>query len=195
MRTIISIIIITLSINYDAFPQASMCAAGEFYDSGTNSCISCPAGSVQPNSGQTECLDCMPGSFQDLTGGMFCQDCPVGRFQPNFGAENCMSCPLGRYQPDPGQTSCLECPAGTYSDVPEATSCKPCATGETSPAGSISALACVASSGGGSGSNAIPTVSEWALIILSVSLMIITLTWYRIDRRLEIRKIHNQKKG
>ncbi len=161
MRTIISIIIITLSINYDAFSQASMCAAGEFYDSGTNSCMSCPAGSIQPNS----------------------------------GAEDCISCPLGRFQPDPGQTSCLECPPGTYSDVPEATACKPCATGETSPAGSISATACVANSGAGVGSNAIPTLSEWALIILSMSLMIITLTWYRINRRLEIRKIHNQKKG
>ncbi len=155
-----------------AFTQASMCNTGEFYDSGSSMCLPCVEGKYQPNSGQTSCIDCLAGTFQDFTGQTSCKDCPAGKFQPNSGAETCITCPLGRYQPNSGQTSCLECPAGTYSDVTEATSCKPCATGETSPAGSISSSACVAISGGGNGSNAIPTLSEWALIILFLILSI-----------------------
>ena len=108
---------------------------------------------------------CDPGQFS-ASGLMPCTDCAAGTFQSNFGAQSCEQCIPGRFQDQNGQTSCKVCPAGTYNDVTGASSCKTCPAGTSSPQGSTSLSSCIPVA-------AVPTLSQWGMIILALSLCIV----------------------
>ena len=86
---------------YDEFTEPTgfsciECNEGHSCAGGTESQLSCRAGTYQPNSGQTTCLTTPAGNFSAL------------------GATNYTACPAGQYQPTAGQSACEECPAGSY---------------------------------------------------------------------------------
>ncbi|MDR0726456.1 MAG: hypothetical protein LBF37_00150 [Rickettsiales bacterium] len=72
--------------------------------------------------------------------------CSVGTYRETLTGV-CTSCKAGQYGVAGSagtDATCDTCPVGTYSDNTGATSCTACESGKTSPAGSTSANACIA---------------------------------------------------
>lgn len=96
----------------------------------------CPAGQFGLN-GVPPCMDCAPGTFADTAGSTSCTPCPPGEFQSLPGSVQCNLCPSDTFAANPGTVTCDDCPEGTTSD-PGASECR----------------------------SAVPTVSEWGLVLM-----------------------------
>ena len=131
------------------------CAAGRYSDDGaaypftgshpaaleSNSCRSCPNGTISSSSGASECAPCGLGQYMD-TGRSSCSKCGAGRYgdvegiaYPFVGnkpwatdSNSCRTCPDGAITVESGSTVCTTCAVGSYMD-PSRTVCKPCAAG------------------------------------------------------------------
>jgi syndecan 4 len=118
----------------------SVCSSGKYYlytafpTDESSYCVSCPAGTFNPNSGGTNytaCADCTPGKFsnaglsscQSCSPGFytaqnrstFCDYCPAGSHIQNTGSSSCTKCPLGKYNPGNPSTICTDCEPGKFS--------------------------------------------------------------------------------
>lgn len=124
------------------------CAAGSYSADGWPSCTQTTRGHYASTPGSTVQLPCQPGTFAATVGNSTCFGVPPGTYAPESGAETPTDCAVGTYQDEPGQIRCKTPPAGTFVAVAGALSTTPCPQGTTSPAGSVSATACVGSETG-----------------------------------------------
>ena len=125
-----------------------------------SNCTVCAAGSYRATTGGSSCTQCLPGFYGTATGATSisaCLACSPGSYSSSSGASTCTQCPAGTFGllgqlTSPLCSGRVTCPAGTYA-VAGATSslvtlssvCAPCGGSLTSPLGSISVSACVAS--------------------------------------------------
>eukprot|EP00906_Rhabdomonas_costata_P006751 RCo009795 len=74
----------------------------------SSACLSCPAGTANPNYGQGSCQPCSTGYYQNLQGQTSCQPCSPGTFGNVTGmtTAQCYSCPAGTYGLGSGQMQC-----------------------------------------------------------------------------------------
>ncbi|HMQ06110.1 MAG TPA: hypothetical protein PKC30_02360 [Saprospiraceae bacterium] len=106
---------------------------------------------------------CDPGTYLS---GSDCTPCPEGTFQDLSGQTSCNTCPQGSFQDEIGQSECKLCPIGTFSSFMGAEACIPCRENTTTlAAGATSESQCV--------STAIPTLTQWGLILLALSFTIL----------------------
>ena len=119
------------------------CQPGTYhYQFNSKKCISCPAGSYNPNTGSYSpnspdgigvCATCDIGLYS-TEGSPLCTVCPAGTYNasppingPRFHT-SCQKCRVGYYS-DPGKPACTGCPAGSSTSVEGAPSCTPCLPG------------------------------------------------------------------
>jgi hypothetical protein len=91
------------------------CSAGSFSADGASACMSCVAGSYQPQEGRGLCLQCPAGSFCASVGLLY----PSGLCDPGWhspgNAVSCRVCPVGTFSSVNGSSSCSMCTAGFIS--------------------------------------------------------------------------------
>lgn len=140
------------------------CPEGHGYDTATQTCFQCEAGTYMSYENTTEdltfsmgCRPCPAGEFSEAAASS-CSTCPAGKyswaqstacslceagkFSP-AGVRDCILCPPGHFASAVGTSECLKCPAGTFaSSYSGATSCTNCPTGYWSETGSKRCTAC-----------------------------------------------------
>ena len=116
------------------------CQSGEYVESTTGNCISCPAGYASPSANMLECNACALGKFQTMQRSS-CKNCTAGRSQSLLGQKECISC-LAGFASAEGSDSCHACSTGRFSATEEASTCADCATGRYSLVGSSSCKGC-----------------------------------------------------
>lgn len=144
--------------------SAGDCPEGYGYNSETQTCFQCEAGTYMSYVNTTEdltfsvgCRPCPAGEFSAAAASE-CSTCPAGRhswaqsaactyceagkYSP-AGVRDCILCPPGLFSSSAGFSECLKCPAGTYSSsYTGATSCTDCPVGYWSETGSKRCTAC-----------------------------------------------------
>ena len=140
------------------------CPEGYGYNSETQTCFECEAGTYMSYENTTEdltysvgCRPCPAGEFSGAAAsscftcpaGRYswaqaasCSYCEAGRYSPP-GVRDCILCAPGLYSSGAGFSECLECPVGTFSSsYTGATSCTNCPVGYWSVSGSKRCTAC-----------------------------------------------------
>ena len=76
-----------VSVNGVLYALRTQCPTGNYqYNTGSSSaCLSCRAGSYQPNGGASSCDSCLPGSYS-VSGASTCSFCASGSANPSYGA-------------------------------------------------------------------------------------------------------------
>lgn len=105
------------------------CVAGQYMDTATSVCLSCPAGSVQAGYNKTWCDACGIGTYQNLAGQAYCINCIAGTYQGATGQTTCIPCWIGSAQPLAGQATCDNCVVGTNQSAIAEASCFDCVAG------------------------------------------------------------------
>ena len=108
----------------------SVCSAGQYVETSTDSCIICPKGYVSKNQNSKVCGQCGIGikGENSEAGDTSCSSCDLGMFQTTPGV--CQDCTPGQYADGKGQKSCTQCPVDTYlseSGKSSKAECSPCA--------------------------------------------------------------------
>ena len=78
-----------------------VCVPGEFLNSDTQMCESCPNGKYTDDEGLTVCSSCPAGSFDSAAGGSTSSECTL--------------CAAGTFNEVPGRTVCDDCGVGKVS--------------------------------------------------------------------------------
>ncbi|KAJ6557974.1 hypothetical protein B0H19DRAFT_1149334 [Mycena capillaripes] len=107
------------------------CFAGQYTDSATNTCGSCPANTYSVDGTGTSCTACPAGQTSSPGSSACTQHCAAGQF---VDGDSCSTCPAGTYS-GAEAISCSACPANTFS-TPGSSSCTACPSGSTSDPGS-----------------------------------------------------------
>ena len=109
-------------------------AEGAFVEIGASACVTCGIGqySAHPTGG-TDCIDCPLGSQTEDAGS-------VGTFM-EVGASSCVECTIGQYSND--TWGCNPCPALMYSDQEGMTHCSSCPPNSISIRGADSIEDCI----------------------------------------------------
>jgi hypothetical protein len=125
------------------------CDDGNYYDSATKKCITCPSGSycssaikndcpvgyynpLTKSINSSSCLGCPGGTFSDKNGSPACTDCLAGTYQDIAGQSSCKQAPIGSYTNTKKAISAISCPPGTYNDKYGQVSCFDCPKGSYS---------------------------------------------------------------
>jgi hypothetical protein len=129
------------------------CGLGTYSFSGSENCLSCPAGSWSNKIGAFSCNLCPAGSSSFSSGAYnqsTCTACGPGFFSSAVGSAVCSPCPAGRYCASLTSDG-VACPPGTYSQYTAASSnasCLRCPAGHYCPSsGTISPIPCVSDGG------------------------------------------------
>ncbi len=134
--------------NTTAGSTCAACPIGKYCTGGTNN-TNCPTGTYRASTGGKvvgDCTKCSAGTSSPAgsTASSACTTCSSGTYNTTAGAI-CSPCPQGKYCTG-GQNN-TNCPAGTYrasTGGKVVGDCTSCGSGYTSPEGSTSSSACVA---------------------------------------------------
>jgi len=125
------------------------CAVGSYKTvSGAASCTPCAGSSTTLANSSTAWIDCVCDTGFYGANSTVCTLCPAltNSTPPSVGVEDC-ACNPGHTGPG-GEVTCLECAAGKYKVAMGDAACTACAgIGISSPAGSLSLLACACAVG------------------------------------------------
>ena len=126
-------------------PDCTACSTGKYSNTAATVCTDCPADKTS-TAGASVCVNpgCAAGSYGSSGN---CQICPAGSYSTVQGASTCIGCSAGTYSGASGassSTACTNCLVGTYSGGLGMSACITCPAGSTSPSGSSSVAACVA---------------------------------------------------
>jgi hypothetical protein len=132
----------------------SNCGSGQYFDTTTGKCTSCPANTYKVGNGwkQTDCMPCASGTTTNgVTGALDATYCkttppPCGAGLSRDSSGNCVitSCPAGQQRVELTKNACEPCPTGTYKIDTTIGPCTPCPAGNTTAyTGSATAAACV----------------------------------------------------
>ena len=115
------------------------CAEGYFNnETGSTSCLLCPAGSYVTDSAEDT------DGFGVESRGTHCVSCPSGRISSNIGSSSCDACEAGTTSTANG-TECESCLEGTYASFTASPECSECAPGYfQASSGSLSCVSCTA---------------------------------------------------
>eukprot|EP01047_Picozoa_sp_COSAG01_P053935 COSAG01_NODE_5836_length_4004_cov_14.173367_1_plen_1022_part_01 len=142
---------------------AHPCMAGQYTNTSTTACATCPAGFVTNTlsaSGATSCTACAAGQYTNVST-VACITCPAGSVTNTLasaGGVNCIACGSGTYTAS-STVACATCAAGSITEVGAgtgvvssgATTCTACGPGQAS---STSTVACATCQNPGSVANA-----------------------------------------
>ena len=124
--------------NMPSISPTKACPVGNFANSTTRACQSCPPGTYQSTATYADkCIKCEAGEYQPSEGGTECMQCKRGTFQPMVGQAQCVECRAGGYCASEQTGMCgggfIPCQVGTYNGKTgqgDATACLPCPNGK-----------------------------------------------------------------
>lgn len=124
-----------MDVENQVFMQCKMCEVEKTTQAtgskASSDCYKCTLGQFFNSSSQM-CSSCPKGKYQDEINKDSCNDCPSGTTAPELGSKSLSDCVVvcgvGKYLNDTNQT-CVDCPKNTYQNVTEHRSktCTPCA--------------------------------------------------------------------
>ncbi|GMH95715.1 hypothetical protein TrVE_jg5792 [Triparma verrucosa] len=141
-----------MSITIDELGEVALCepcSPGSFYDSATESCVSCGAGTFTDASASTSCTSCDPDTWSN-PGSSACEPCPEGSSTNGLSGQRfegclcssghgidltlkppvCSQCTVGTYSSAAMQL-CEACPLGHAVNLHGASACDECEAGKS----------------------------------------------------------------
>ena len=143
------------TVNFGSKSSCNACLKNSYSAAGASVCTTCSVGTYTTDTGSTSCISCPAGSY--CPAGANPQSCPAGQYSP-MNSASCSECGAGTYNSGTGNTGCStcpagyrctgganisQCPAGYYSNA-GAVNCTRCSAGKYSAAGSASCSSCPA---------------------------------------------------
>ncbi|KAK6195487.1 hypothetical protein SNE40_000907 [Patella caerulea] len=116
------------------FPSELVCDLGLKPNYQTNTCASCPTGTIYDKI-EDDCQPCPLGTYQDEEGSFICKRCPYGTTTQDVASthqDNCTQICAAGYFSQTGIRPCSPCPLGTFQNQTHSTTCLRCPNGKTS---------------------------------------------------------------
>ncbi|XP_055954616.1 sushi, von Willebrand factor type A, EGF and pentraxin domain-containing protein 1 [Patella vulgata] len=116
------------------FPTDLVCDYGLKPNYQTNTCASCPTGTIYDKTNDN-CQPCPLGTYQDEEASFICKRCPDGTTTQDVASthqDNCTQICAAGYFSQTGIRPCSPCPLGTFQNQTHSTSCLRCPNGKTS---------------------------------------------------------------